>query len=207
MKETRPVLTGRLVETEEIQARSSEESKSLDVEQTHDRTGRPVTDTVAVQDDTEVYHEIKTLNTDNEAIREKIEEDMDFKIPGLPHSVVKHAQSTSVRQLIQKIENHPNRHALQRDLQQSQSFNPLSPESKQMIRDVGNIELCELLETEPKTHCKVCLSHWDIGIVCCTCGHFLRKGSSENQKFIKYTMGLLSIPDHYIKKGRPHGHR
>ena len=44
-----------------------------------------------------------------------------------------------------------------------------------MIRDVGNIELCELLETEPKTQCKVCLSYWDIGIVYCTCGHFLRK--------------------------------
>ena len=50
--------------------------------------------------------------------------DMDIKIPGLPHSVVKHAQSTSVRQLIQKIENHPNRHALQQDLRQNQSFNP-----------------------------------------------------------------------------------
>ena len=30
--------TGRLVETEEIQARSSEDSKSLNVEQTHERT-------------------------------------------------------------------------------------------------------------------------------------------------------------------------
>ena len=57
-----------------------------------------MTDTVAVQDDPEVYHEIKTLNTDNEAIRSRIEADMDFKIPGLPHSVVKHAQSTSVRE-------------------------------------------------------------------------------------------------------------
>ena len=44
------------------------------------------------------------------------EADMDFKIPGLPHSVVKHAQSTSVRELIRKIENHPDRHALQQDL-------------------------------------------------------------------------------------------
>ena len=35
----------------------------------------------------------------------------------------------------------------------------------------------------------------------------LRKGREENQKFIKYTMDLLSIPDYYIKKGRPHGHR
>ena len=74
-------------------------------------------------------------------------------------------KSASVRELIQKIENHPNRHALKRDLRQSQSFNPFSPESKQMIHEVGNIELCELLETEPKTQCKVCLSYWDIGIV------------------------------------------
>ena len=52
------------------------------------------------------------------------EKNMDFRISGLPHSLVKHAQSTSVRELIQKIENHPNRHALQQDLQQNQSFNP-----------------------------------------------------------------------------------
>ena len=133
----------------------------------------------------EVYHEAETLDTDNETIRERIEEDMDLKIPGLPHSIVKHAQSASVRELIQKIENHPNRHALQRDLRQSQSFNPFSSESKQIIHEVGNVELCELLETEPKTQRKVCLSYWDIGIVYCTCGHFLRKGREENQKFMQ----------------------
>ena len=33
--------------------------------------------------------------------------------------MVKQFQSASVRELIQKIENHPNRHALQQDLQQS----------------------------------------------------------------------------------------
>ena len=124
---------------------------------------------------------------------------MEFKIPGLPDSTVKQLQSASVRELIQKIENHPNRHALQRDLEQSQSFNPFSQESKQMIHEVGNIELCELLDTEPKTQCKVCLSHWDIGIVYCTCGHFLRKGTEENKKFVQYTMDLLSIPNYYIK--------
>ena len=147
------------------------------------------------------------LNTDNELIREIIEEDIDFRIPGLPHSTVKQLHSASVRDLNQKIENHPHRHALQRDLQQSQSFNPFSPESKQMIRDVGNIELCELLDMEPKTQCKVCLTYWDIGIVYCTCGHFLRKGTEEYKKFVQNTMDLLSFPKYYIKKGRPHGHR
>ena len=113
------------------------------------------------------------------------EADMDFRIPGLPHSVLKHARSTSVRRLIQKIENHPDRHALQQDLRQNQSFNPFSPESKQMLRGVGNIDLCELFETEPKTQCKVFLSYWNIGILYCTCGHFLRKGREENKKFVQ----------------------
>ena len=103
-----------------VQACSSEDSKSLNVEQTHDRSGRPGKDTVAARDDPEVYHEAETLHIDNETIRERIEADMDFKIPGLPHSIVKHAQSTSIQELIQKIENHPNRHALQQDLRQNQ---------------------------------------------------------------------------------------
>ena len=135
------------------------------------------------------------------------EADMDFRNPDLPHSVVKYAQSTSVRQLIQKIENHPDRHALQQDPRQNQSLNPFSPESKQMIRDVGNIELCEVLETEPKTQCTVCLSFWNIGVLYCTCGHFLHKERGANQQFINYTLDLLSVPEYVIKKGRPHGHR
>ena len=106
---------------------------------------------------------------------------MDFRIPGLPHSVVKHAQSTSVRELIQKIENHPDRHALQQDLRQNQRYNPFSPESKKMSQDVGNIELFELLETEPKTQCTACLSYWrNVGIVYCTCGHFLQEETEVN---------------------------
>ena len=177
-----------------VKTRSAEDSKSLNVEQTHDRSGQLDKHIVAVQDDPELYHEAETLNTDNEAIRERIEDDMGFNIPGLPYSMVKQAHSASVRELIQQIENHPNRHALQRDLRQRQSFNPFSPESKQMIHEVGNIELRELLDTEPKAQCKVCLSYWNVGIVHGTCGHFLRNGTEENNKFVQYTLDLLSIP-------------
>ena len=190
-----------------VQTCPSGENKNVRVEQTHDRSGKLDKHNVAAQDNPEVYREIKMLNIDNDLIRERIEENMDFKIPGLPHSTVKQLHGASVRELIQKIKYHPNRHARQRDLQQNQSFNPFSQESKQMIHEVGNIELCELLEMEPKAQCKVCLSYCDIGIVYCTCGHLLRKGTEENKKFIQYTMDLLSIPDYYIKKGRPHGHR
>ena len=187
-------------------------SENTRVEQTRDGSGQPdernssSAHTVKEQHAPEEHREVALLNTDNEFNRAIKEEDIDFNIPGLPHSTVKQLHGASVRELIQKIENHPNRHALQRDLQQSQPFNPFSQESKQ-IHEVGNIELCELLDMEPKAQCKICLSYWDVGIVYCTCGHFLRNGTEENKKFVQYTMDLLSIPNYYIKKGRPHGHR
>ena len=223
-----PDRTGRLVETEVSQTRSSEDSKSLNVEQTHDRTGRPVATlhTAEAKHSSRVcsVHDSDTLNVDDEVLRKRMEKsnadhdenhepmmvneaDMDFRIPGQPQSVVKYAQSTRFRQSIQKIENHPDRHAVQKDLQQNQSLNPFSPESKQMIVDVGNIELCELLETEPKTECKACLSCWNTVMICCTCGNFLHKETGVNRKFVKCSMDFLSVPEYVIKKGRPHGHR
>ena len=122
-------------------------SEDIRVEQTHDRSGQPDKHKIERQDAPEIYREITMLNTDNELTREIIEDDIDLKIPGLPHSTVKQLHSASVRELIQKIENHPHRHALQHDLQQGQPFNSFSPESKQMIHEVGNIDLCELLDT------------------------------------------------------------
>ena len=188
-------------------------SENTRVEQTHDGSGQPdernssSAHTVEEQFAPEENRDIALFNTDNEFIRAINEEDIDFNIPGLPHSAVKQSHGASIRDLIQKIKNHPHRHALQRDLQQRQQFNPFSKESKDMIRDVGNIELWEHRIVESKAQCKVCLSYWDVGIVYCTCGHFLRNGTEENKKFVKYTLDLLSIPNYYIKKGRPHGHR
>ena len=124
------------------------------VEQTHDGSGQPdernssSAHTVKEQFAPEDNRGIALFNTDNEFNRSINEEDIDFNIPGLPHSAVKQLHGASVRELVQKIENHPHRHALQRDLQQRQQFNPFSQESKDMIREVGNIELCELLDTE-----------------------------------------------------------
>ena len=71
-----------------------------------------------------------------------------------------------------------------------------------MIRDVGNIDLFELFETDPKTQCTACLSYWNVGIVFCTCGHFLQKGTEANRNFVKYTMDLLSLTEYVIKKGK-----
>ena len=121
----RPVTGKPVHETSVIQTRSSEDRKDFNVEQAHERTGRPVIthDVINVSDSSQTRsaHESETFNVGDEILRKRTERsvadhdvshesimvneaDMDFRIPGLPHSVVKHAQSTSVRELIQKIE-------------------------------------------------------------------------------------------------------
>ena len=109
-------------------------SDNTRVEQTHDGSGQldernsSSAHTVKEQFVLEDNHDIALFNTDNEFNRAIKEEDIDFIILGLPHSAVKQLHGASVRNLIQKIENHPHRHALQRDLQQRQQFNPFSQE-------------------------------------------------------------------------------
>ena len=155
----------------------------------------------------EENRDIASFNADNEFNRAINEENIDFNIPGVPHSVVKRSHGINVHNLIQQIENHPQRQALQSDLQQHRQFNLFSKESQDVIKAAGKTELCELLDVEPKAQCKACLAYWDAGIVNCTCGHFSRDDTTENKKHIKSVLGLFSIPNYYIRKGRPHGHR
>ena len=118
------------------QTRFSRDSTNFNLEDetNHDRTGKPV----VCRDGN---HERSMLN----------EVDIDFRTPGLPHSVVKQADNYRFREFVKKIENHPHRHSLQRDLQQNKAYNPFSEKFKKMIKDMGNAELFELFETDPKT--------------------------------------------------------
>ena len=73
---------------------------------------------------------------------------------GLPHAVVKQAENFRVRELVKKIENHPHRQDLQAALQQSNAYNPFDEKSKKMIKDMSNVELFELFETDQKRNAK-----------------------------------------------------
>ena len=132
--------------------------------------------------------------------------DIDFRVPGLSHAVVKEADSCRIQELVRKIENHPHREALHADLQQKNVYNPFSNNSKVMICGLGNVELFELCETVPKVQCSHCLLNWNLGIVYCICGQFL-VDSESRRKFDKLRLDALSIPHYVIKKGRCHGAR
>ena len=72
---------------------------------------------------------------------------------------------------------------------------------------LGTPELCEIVDVEPKAQCRACLTYWDVGIVFCTCGHFLNDDTTANKKYINSFLDIFSIPNCYIRKGWPHGRR
>ena len=132
--------------------------------------------------------------------------DIDFRVYGLPHAVVKHAEHLRVQELVKKIESHPHREALQADLQQNNVYNPFSDDSKAMIREMGNVELFELRETIPKVQCSECLHYWNQGVIYCIFGHLLIE-SESSQNFHKWRLDALSIPHYVISMRRPRGAR
>ena len=136
--------------------------------------------------------------------REEI--DIDFRVSGLPHAVVKQAENFRVRELVKKIESHPHRNTLQADLQQNNVYNPVSDDSKAMIREMGNVELFELCETIPKVQCSECLLYWNQGVIYCTYGHLLVE-SESSQYFHQWRLDAFSIPHYVIRKERPRGAR
>ena len=210
----RPVVCSeRALRSQEIETRSSREEA-----ENHDRTWRPVVCSERASQ-TRFSRDSTNFNLEEETNHDRTERpivcsqrsmlnevDIDFRISGLPHSVVKQAENYRVREFVKQIENHLHRQDLQRDQQQNNAYNPFNEKSKKMIKDMGNVELFELFEIDPKTQCKECLLYWSQGIVYCTCGHLLKE-SEANRGAIQCTLDLLSIPNYVIKKGRLDGHR
>ena len=207
--------TGKPV-TQEIVGKSQGELSSSDrtgepvkdeekrVLRNHDRTGKPV------EGSSHKVQEVGYLENRDDADKFNLamdDENIDFNISSVPNAMVKRSQSINIHNLIQQIENHPQREALQSDLQQHRAFNPFSKKSKDAIMAAGNTEQCEIIDVEPKSQCRACLTHWGTGIVYCTCGHLMKDDTTENKKYISSVLDLFSIPNFYIRKGRPHGHR
>ena len=185
-------------------------SEDIRVMHAHDGTGEPVKSSASTHT-VEEFVPAETRDTASSNANKfnlaTDEENINFNIPGVPNSMVKRSHGVNVHNLIQRIENHPQRQALQSDLQQHRPFNPFSRESQNAIKAAGNTELCEIVDVEPKAQCRACLTYWDVGIVYCTCGHFLRDDTTENKKYIKSVLDIFSIPNFFIRKGRPHSHR
>ena len=207
--------SGRPV-TQEIVSVLQEELSSSD------RPGRPVTEEeqhVRNHDDSgkpegeekqhtvqENYHLKSRDNVDKFDLATD-DANVDFNISGIPEEAVKRSENFNILQLIRRITRHPQQEAVQNDLDKEQSFNAFSDESKSAIMDAGHIEISEIVNAEPKWQCKFCLNHCNPGVIYCVCGRLMTKDSAENRKYISAILDTFSIPNFYIRKDRPRGHR
>ena len=92
-----------------------------------DRTEKPV------EGSSHKVQEVASLEHRDDADKFNLaidDENIDFNISGVPNAMVKRSHSMNVHNLIQQIESHPQREALQSDLQQHRVFNPFRKESK-----------------------------------------------------------------------------
>ena len=123
-------------------------SEDIRVMHAHDGTGESVKSSASTRTVEEFvpaeHHGIAASNVDNKFNLATDKENIDFNIPGVPNSMVKRSHGVNVHNLIQMIENHPQRQALQSDLQQHRAFNPFSKETQDAIKAAGNTELCEI---------------------------------------------------------------
>ena len=213
------VRTGRPVKSEQPSGSLTQEIDKgvlFGCESTSVSTGRPVNSCVPVSVERLDKDKDADENVDADQIRtvkpvksgqsiglftQHEEIDIDFRVSGLPHAVVKQAENFRVRELVKKIESHPHQEALQADLLQNNVYNPFSDDSKAMIREMCNVELFELCETIPKVQCSECLLHWNHGMICCTSGHLLVESESSQ----KWRLDALTRTTH--QNGKPRGAR
>ena len=173
--------------------------------QNHDSSGKPEREEAQhiVQEN---YH-LKSRDTVDKFDLATDDTNIDFSVSGIPEEAVKRSENFNILQLIRRITRHPQKQAVQNDLDQEQSFNAFSAESKKAIKESGNIEISEIVNAEPKWQCKSCLNHCNPGVIYCVCGRLMTTDSSENRKYISSTLDSFSIANFYIRKDRPRGHR
>ena len=107
--------------------------------QNHDSSGKPEREEAqhTVQEN---YHLKSRDNVDKFDLATD-DGNIDFNISSIPEEAVKRSENFSILQLIRRITRHPQKQAVQNDLDKQQSFNAFSDESKSFIMDAGNVEI------------------------------------------------------------------
>ena len=173
--------------------------------QNHDNSGKPERE--EAQHTVQENHHLERRDTVDKFDLATDDTNIDFSVSGIPEETVKRSETLNILQLIRRITRHPQKQAVQNDLDQKQSFNAFSAESKKAIKESGNIEISEIVNTEPKWQCKFCLNHCNPGVIYCVCGRLMTTDSAENRKYMSSTLDSFSIANFYIRKDRPRGHR
>ena len=157
--------------------------------QDHDNSGKPERE--EAQHTVQENHHLERRDTVDKFDLATDDTNIDFSVSGIPEETVKRSETLNILELIRRITRHPHKQAVQNDLDQKQSFNAFSAESKKAIKESGNIEISEIVNTEPKLQCKFCLNHCNPGVIYCICGRLMATDSAENRKYMSSTLDSI----------------
>ena len=90
-----------------------------------------------------------------------------------------------------------------------EQFNPFSAESQGVqLKLLETLNYARLVDVEPKSQCRACLTYWNVGIVYCTVwtpvAKMIRtenKKCIKSEKYIKLFLDLFSIPELLHQEG------
>ena len=159
--------------------------------QSHDNSGRPERE--EVQHTVQENDHLKSRDNVDKFDLATNDANVDFSVSGIPEEAVKRSENFNILQLIRRITRHPQKQAVQNDLDQEQSFNAFSAESKKAIKEAGNSEISEIVNTEPKWQCKSCLNHCNPGVIYCVCGRLMTTDSAENRKLVFMALAVQLV--------------
>ena len=133
--------------------------------------------------------------------RETCRGNVDYRIPGIPHSTVLKEDANrkdTVKRLIQQFENHPKRNSLIQDLNKTEEVNPFSEKSKELITDMGKTS-SSFARPLLRYNALIALYIGEVGIIHCTCGKCLQP-TERNRQLNKDRFDVLSILGYLTKK-------
>ena len=132
---------------------------------------------------------------------------VDYRIPGIPHSAVQQQDTNrkeTDKKLIQQFENHPNKESFLQDLNKTEESNDFCEMSQKLIADMNNTEIFELCETSSTKQCTDCALYRQNGTVYCSCGRSLKTSKGPNSSTRRTTTPYL-FPVTSSKKNLMHG--
>ena len=140
--------------------------EDISVKHAHDGTGELVkssasTHIVKEQFVPAEHRDIASFNADNEFNRAIDKENIDFNIPGVPNATVKRSHGINVHNLIQKIENHPQRPSTSRWSSTTSTHSTLSAKNQKMrLQLLGTLNCAKYSMLNLKHNAKACLAYW-----------------------------------------------
>ena len=174
--------------------------------QNHDSSGKPEREEAQhiVQEN---YH-LKSRDTVDKFDLATDDTNIDFSVSGIPEEAVKRSENFNILQLIRRITRQPQKTSRPERSRPKNNHSMHSATSRRLPSWMQETLRFPKSSTRSRSgNARFVLTIAVTGVIYCVCGRLMTKDSAENRKYISAILDTFSIPNFYIRKNRPHGHR